>query len=88
MSFKKAQTIVNQVEDKLGIVLTSYEHSELVYLRNQLNKFLELEVAPEDLDDPSESDLDDDVQEHDEYEDYDRDQYDYSDEEDLSDEDF
>ena len=73
MSIKKAQNIVNQVQDRLGISMVAYQNSELEWLKNQLEKFLDLEVETEELSDPddleamSDSDIGDDDDE-----DYDR----------------
>jgi len=65
-NLKKAQKIVNQVDGELGIALVAYTNSELEYLRNQLNKFLDLEVETDDLHDADDDDLLDDVDDEDE----------------------
>lgn len=52
MSIKKAQNIVNQVEDRLGISLVSYENHDLEWLKDKLESFLELEIATDELSDP------------------------------------
>ena len=57
MSVKKAQNIVNQVEDRLGISLVSYQNNELEWLKDQLESFLEQEVETEELADPSDLDF-------------------------------
>ncbi len=57
---KKAQKIVNEVDAELGIALVAYQNSELEYLRDQLNKFLDLDVDTEDLHDADDDDFLDD----------------------------
>lgn len=52
MSIKKAQNIVNQVEDRMGISLVSYQNNEVEWLKEQLEDFLNLEIETDDLSDP------------------------------------
>jgi len=62
MSVKKAQSIVNEVEDRLGITLVSFQNSEIEWLKAQLEEFLDLEIETDELEDPE--DLSDDDYEH------------------------
>jgi hypothetical protein len=55
----KAQRIVNEVDQELGITLVAYENSELEFLRKKLTQFLALGVPTDDLVDADESDLSD-----------------------------
>ena len=52
MSVKKAQSIVNDVVDRLGITLVAFQNSEIEWLKNQLEEFLELEIETDELEDP------------------------------------
>jgi hypothetical protein len=54
MSIKKAQKIVNELEEKFGFLTLSYQNSELEVIKDLLDKFLELDIETEDLDDPEE----------------------------------
>ena len=60
MSIKKAQNIVNQVQDRLGISMVAYQNNELEWLKNQLEEFLDLEIETEELSDPDDL-YDDDI---------------------------
>lgn len=62
---KKAQHIVNEVDYKLNLSLVGYENSELEFLKNKLQEFLDLEVSTDELVDAEEAylleeDLEDD----------------------------
>ena len=52
MSVKKAQKIVNDVHGELDINLVSFQLSDLQFLKDKLEDFLEQEVEIEDLADP------------------------------------
>lgn len=52
MSNSKAQKIVNEVQDRLGVSLVSYQNSDLEFLKERLEAFLDLEVDTEELTDP------------------------------------
>lgn len=69
MSVKKAQGIVNRVEDRLGITLVAYENSELEWLKDQLEEFLDLEVSTDELSDPEDVDYEGEDDEEEEVED-------------------
>ena len=58
MSVKKAQSIVNEVETRLGITLVTYQNSELEWFKSQLEEFLDLEIETDELSDPEDCDLD------------------------------
>jgi len=63
---KKAQKIVNEVDQELGIALVAYQNSELEFLRDKLEKFLDLGVDTEDLHDADDEDfLDEDLSDDD-----------------------
>ena len=62
MSVKQAQKIVNHVDDEFGITLVAYTNAEIEAIRNRLSEFLELEVSTDDLTDPEDSDLDDELE--------------------------
>ena len=51
MSIKKAQKIVYELDEELGIFLTQYQRSELEYLKSKLEEFLDLEIDMDDLQD-------------------------------------
>lgn len=59
MSLKKAQKIVNDVEEELGISLVVYQNHDLEYLKKKLEEFLDLDVDTEELSDPEELSSDD-----------------------------
>lgn len=59
MSVKKAQAIVNKVEEELGFTMTMYQNSDLEYLKTKLEEFLELDIETEELQDPEELSSDD-----------------------------
>jgi len=54
MSVKKAQKIVKDVYDELDINLVSFQVSDIQFLKDKLEDFLEQEVETEDLADPDE----------------------------------
>jgi hypothetical protein len=58
MSVKKAQGIVNEVEDRLGVSLVSYQNNEIEWLKSQLEEFLDLEIETDELSDPEDCELD------------------------------
>lgn len=58
MSLRKAQAIANVLEEELGFSLVSYQNSDLEFLKNKLEAFLELEIETEELEDPSDAFLD------------------------------
>lgn len=62
---KKAQKIVNEVDNELGIALVAYQNSELEHLKDQLEKFLALGVDTEELHDADDDDLLDDMEDED-----------------------
>ena len=51
MSVKKAQSIVNEVQDRLGITLVSFQNNEIEWLKAQLEDFLDLEIETDELED-------------------------------------
>ena len=55
MSIKKAQAIVDEVYEATGVSLVSYQLSDLNFLKEKLEDFIELEIETEDLDDPEDS---------------------------------
>jgi len=58
MSLKKAQKIVNELDDKFGINALGYQNSELEIIKDMLDNFLELGVETEDLQEPEDCELD------------------------------
>ena len=58
MSVKKAQGIVNEVDNRLGITLVSYQNNEIEWLKSQLEEFLDLEIETDELSDPEDCELD------------------------------
>lgn len=54
MSIKKAQKIVKDVYEELDINLVAFQVSNLQFLKDKLEDFLEQEVETEDLADPDE----------------------------------
>jgi hypothetical protein len=52
MSVKKAQAIVNEVQDRLGFSLVSCQTNELEWLKDKLETFLDLEIETDELSDP------------------------------------
>jgi hypothetical protein len=62
MSLKKAQNIANQVQDRLGISLTSLQNNEVEWLKNQLDTFLDLEIETDELSDPDDLGLEDEIE--------------------------
>ena len=60
MSVKKAQNIVNEVEDRMGIALVSFQNNELEWLKDRLEKFLDLEIETDELSDPEDLEFDSD----------------------------
>ena len=65
MSVKKAQSIVNEVEDRLGITLVSFQNSEIEWLKAQLEEFLDLEIETDELEDPADCEIDEEELEND-----------------------
>jgi len=65
MSVKKAQSIVNEVEDRLGITLVSFQNSEIEWLKAQLEDFLDLEIETDELEDPANCEIDEEELEND-----------------------
>lgn len=59
MSVKKAQKIVNEIEDRLGITMTAYNNSELEWLKSELENFLDLEIETDELSDPDDCERED-----------------------------
>jgi hypothetical protein len=58
MSVKKAQGIVNEIENRLGVSLVSYQNNEIEWLKSQLEEFLDLEIETDELSDPEDCELD------------------------------
>jgi len=56
MSVKKAQSIANRIQDRMAFNLVAYQRSELEWLKDQLETFIDTEVEPEELTDPDEID--------------------------------
>ena len=59
MSVKEAQGIVNQIEERTGISLVSFNNGELEWLKDQLEEFLDLEIDTDELMDPSDVECED-----------------------------
>jgi hypothetical protein len=55
MSLKKAQEIANVLDRDLGFSLTSYQVTDLEFLKAKLEEFLKLDVETEDLEEPDDS---------------------------------
>ena len=56
---RKAQKIVNEVDEKLGLALVAYSNEELTYLRDMLDELLQTGIEMDELVDPEEDDMDD-----------------------------
>lgn len=56
---RKAQKIVNEVDEKLGLALVAYSNEELSYLRDMLDQLLQTGIEMDELVDPEEDDMDD-----------------------------
>ena len=55
MSLKKAQEIANVLDRDLGFSLTSYQNTDLEFLKSKLESFLKLEIDTEELEEPDDS---------------------------------
>lgn len=58
MSVNKAQRIVNEINERMGISLVSYQNHELHWLKSQIDDFLDLEIETEELQDPEDCEVD------------------------------
>ena len=61
MSVKKAQSIVNEVQTRMGITLVAYQRNELEWLIKQLEAFLDLEIETDELSDPEDLEFEDEL---------------------------
>jgi hypothetical protein len=62
---RKAQKIVNEVDEKLGLALVAYSNEELSYLRDMLDQLLQTGIEMDELVDPEEDDMDDVIEDED-----------------------
>jgi hypothetical protein len=60
MSVSKAQKIANMLDAEYGFNMVAYQRSELEFMKNKLEEFLDLEVETEELEDTSDLSDDDD----------------------------
>lgn len=60
---RKAQKIVNEVDERLGLALVAYSNEELVYLRDMLDQLLQTGIEMDELVDAEEDDMDEDLDE-------------------------
>lgn len=69
MSTKKAQSIANQIADRIGLSLVAFTNDELEWLNHELEEFLDLEVDTGELADPEDQEfsLDGDSEDDGEY---------------------
>lgn len=58
---RKAQKIVNEVDERLGLALVAYSNEELVYLRDMLDQLLQTGIEMDELVDAEEDDMDEDL---------------------------
>lgn len=54
MSVKKAQGIANRIQDRMAFNVTAYSLTDIEWLKEQLELFVDTEVEPEELTDPDE----------------------------------
>lgn len=58
---RKAQKIVNEVDERLGLALVAYSNEELMYLRDMLDQLLQTGIEMDELVDAEEDDMHDDL---------------------------